>query len=62
MPTQIIGVPTVTLPGESRALVFFFRKSAPLLAGFFESALWNGSVLQLGLAEPAIRQTIAAIG
>ncbi|EYE90902.1 Zn(II)2Cys6 transcription factor [Aspergillus ruber CBS 135680] len=62
VPKQLIGVPTVTLPGESRALEFFFHKSAPLLAGFFESAFWNGSVLQLSLVEPAIRQAIAAIG
>lgn len=62
VPKQLIGVPAVTLPGESRALEFFFHRSAPLLAGFFEGAFWNGSVLQLSLAEPAIRQAIAAIG
>lgn len=62
VPKQLIGVPTVTLPGESRALDFFFHKSAPLLAGFFESSFWNGSVLQLSMSEPAIRQAIAAIG
>lgn len=62
VPKQLIGVPTVAFPGESRALEFFFHKSAPLLAGFFEGPFWNGSVLQLNLAEPAIRQAIAAIG
>jgi hypothetical protein len=44
------------------ALEFFFHKSAPLLAGLFESVFWNGSVLQLSLARPAIRQAIATIG
>lgn len=62
VPKPFIGITSVTLPGESRALEFFFHRSAPLLAGFFESSFWKGSVLQLSLAEPAIRQAIAAIG
>lgn len=48
--------------GERRALEFFFHRTAPQLAGFFEGSFWKGSVLQLSLAEPAIRQAIAAIG
>jgi hypothetical protein len=52
----------VTSPGEPRALEFFFHRSAPQLAGFFEGSFWKASVLQLSLSEPAIRQAIAAIG
>ncbi|KAE8355916.1 hypothetical protein BDV28DRAFT_155040 [Aspergillus coremiiformis] len=47
---------------ESRALEFFFHRSASQLAGFFELSFWKGTVLQLSLVEPAIRQAIAAIG
>lgn len=61
MPRQMWNVPVETAPGEPRALEFFFHKSAAQLAGFFERAFWKGSVLQSSLAEPAIRQAIAAI-
>lgn len=61
MPRQMCNAPAETAPGEPRALEFFFHKSAPQLAGFFERAFWKGSVLQSSLAEPAIRQAIAAI-
>lgn len=61
MPRQMSHAPAETVPGEPRALEFFFHKSAPQLAGFFERAFWKGSVLQSSLAEPAIRQAIAAI-
>lgn len=40
----------------------FFLCTAPALAGHFEQAFFQGSVLQLSLAEPAIRQAIAALG
>ncbi|GAD94340.1 predicted protein [Paecilomyces variotii No. 5] len=59
---QITAVSTATAPGEDRALEFFFHKAAPRLAGFFEGSFWKGSVLQLSLSEPAIRQAIASIG
>ncbi|KAL1880430.1 hypothetical protein Plec18167_003834 [Paecilomyces lecythidis] len=58
----ITSVTTTTVPGEDRALDFFFHKAAPQLAGFFEGSFWKGSVLQLSLSEPAIRQAIASIG
>lgn len=47
---------------EPPALEFFFIKTAPQLAGFFGGAFFQHSVLQQSLAEPAIRQAIAAIG
>ncbi|KAF7589562.1 hypothetical protein BBP40_004141 [Aspergillus hancockii] len=53
---------TANTSWESRALEFFFHKTASQLAGFFEGSFWKGSVLQLSLVEPAIRQAIAAIG
>jgi hypothetical protein len=49
-------------PIEPPALEFFFIKTAPQLAGFFGNTFFQHSVLQQSLAEPAIRQAIAAIG
>ncbi|OKO98378.1 hypothetical protein PENSUB_9476 [Penicillium subrubescens] len=54
--------PAIDDPIEPPALEFFFIKTAPQLAGFFGSAFFQHSVLQQSLAEPAIRQAIAAIG
>ncbi|KAL3482765.1 hypothetical protein BJX62DRAFT_100761 [Aspergillus germanicus] len=47
---------------ESRALDFFFHTTSPQLAGFLDADFWKRSVLQLSLAEPAIRQGLAALG
>ncbi|KAJ5225909.1 hypothetical protein N7468_007134 [Penicillium chermesinum] len=47
---------------QRRALEFFFHKTAPHLAGYFESQFFQNTVLQLTLTEPAIRQASAAIG
>lgn len=47
---------------EARALEFFFIKTAPQLAGYFEAGFFQGSVLRLSLTEPIIRQVISAIG
>ncbi|KAJ5278887.1 hypothetical protein N7478_004259 [Penicillium angulare] len=52
----------VEFAAEPQALEFFFLKTAPQLAGFFGEAFFQGSVLQLSLTEPAIRQAIGAIG
>ncbi|KAJ5168817.1 uncharacterized protein N7482_004411 [Penicillium canariense] len=54
--------PAIDDTREPHALEFFFVKTAPQLAGYFGGAFFQGSVLQLSLAEPAIRQAIAAIG
>lgn len=43
-------------------LEFFFYQTAPQLAGYFETGFFQGSVLQLSLTEPVIRQAIGAIG
>lgn len=59
---QLAPAPTVDSPRESRALEFFFQKTAPQLAGFFAGTFFQGSVLQVSLTEPAIRQAIAAVG
>ncbi|OJJ66758.1 hypothetical protein ASPBRDRAFT_48707 [Aspergillus brasiliensis CBS 101740] len=59
---QLAQVTTFVSPVESRALEFFFRKSATLLAGYFNASFWTRTVLQLSLTEPTIRQAIAAIG
>lgn len=40
----------------------FFLRTAPQLAGNFQQTFFQGSVLQLSLSEPAIRQAIAALG
>ncbi|KAJ5832851.1 hypothetical protein N7474_001162 [Penicillium riverlandense] len=61
LPIEVAPRPEVASPVEPRALDFFFHKTAPHLAGFFEASFFQGSVLQLSLAEPAIRQAIAAI-
>ncbi|KAL2786953.1 hypothetical protein BJX66DRAFT_19476 [Aspergillus keveii] len=47
---------------ESRALDFFFHTTSPQLAGFLDADFWKRTVLQLSLAEPAIRQGLAALG
>ncbi|KAL3451530.1 hypothetical protein BJX65DRAFT_220400 [Aspergillus insuetus] len=47
---------------ESRALDFFFHTTSPQLAGFLDAGFWKRTVLQLSLAEPAIRQGLAALG
>lgn len=44
------------------ALEIFFLRTAPALAGYFEHAFFQGSVLQLSFGEPAILQAIAALG
>ncbi|KAJ5755665.1 hypothetical protein N7533_005208 [Penicillium manginii] len=44
------------------ALEVFFLCTAPALAGYFEHAFFQGSVLQFSLGEPAILQAIAALG
>ncbi|KAJ5105414.1 hypothetical protein NUU61_002761 [Penicillium alfredii] len=62
MPKPVTPVTAPTSPMEPRVLEFFFQKSAPQLAGFLEGGFFQGTVLQLSLAEPAIRQAIAAIG
>jgi hypothetical protein len=43
-------------------LEVFFLCTAPALAGYFEHAFFQGSVLQFSLGEPAILQAIAALG
>jgi hypothetical protein len=47
---------------ETRALEFFFYKTAPQLAGLFAGEFFQGSVLKVSLVEPAIRQAMAALG
>lgn len=59
---QLAQVTAFVSPAESRALEFFFRKSAAHLAGYFNASFWTRTVLQLSLTEPPIRQAIAAIG
>ncbi|KAF9890531.1 hypothetical protein FE257_005936 [Aspergillus nanangensis] len=59
---ELTPVTPATLPGEERALDFFFNHAAYRLAGFFEASFWTGISLQLSLSEPAIRQALAAIG
>ncbi|BCR95142.1 Zn(II)2Cys6 transcription factor domain-containing protein [Aspergillus luchuensis] len=59
---QLAQVTAFVSPAESRALEFFFRKSAAHLAGYFTASFWTRTVLQLSLTEPTIRQAIAAIG
>ncbi|KAJ5089880.1 hypothetical protein N7532_008564 [Penicillium argentinense] len=53
--------PAVDLPIEPHALGFF-HQSAPQLAGYFEHSLFQGSALQLSLAEATVRQAISALG
>lgn len=69
MPQSTVLVPRVLAPApavenslEIQSLEFFFRKTSPQLAGFFGGPFFQGSVLQLCLAEPAIRQATSAIG
>ncbi|KAJ5793932.1 hypothetical protein N7457_000531 [Penicillium paradoxum] len=61
IPRELASGPTVNSSIETRALEFFFHKTAPQLAGYFEGAFFQGCVLQVSLAEPAIRQATAAI-
>lgn len=62
MPRALAPAPTVESAIQRRALEFFFHKTAPHLAGYFESTFFRHTVLQLTLTEPAIRQASAAIG
>lgn len=62
VPRTLAPAPAVNSPIEPHALEFFFTNTAPQLAGYFEHAFFQGSVLQLSLTEPAIRQAIAALG
>lgn len=62
MPRPLAPAPAADDPIEPSGLEFFFIKTAPQLAGFFGDAFFLHSVLQQSLAEPAIRQGIAAIG
>ncbi|OOF93840.1 hypothetical protein ASPCADRAFT_209077 [Aspergillus carbonarius ITEM 5010] len=59
---QLTQMTAFVNPAESRALEFFFRKSAAHLAGYFGASFWTRTVLQLSLTEPTIRHAIAAIG
>lgn len=49
-------------PAERRALHFFFSKTAPNIAGFFEPVFWTRIVIQLAQTEPAVRYAVQAIG
>ncbi|KAJ5594603.1 uncharacterized protein N7459_000811 [Penicillium hispanicum] len=62
LPKALAPAPVVDSNIEPRALEFFYLRTAPQLAGFFGDAFFLGSVLRHSLAEPAIRQAIAAIG
>ncbi|KAJ5675793.1 hypothetical protein N7462_008690 [Penicillium macrosclerotiorum] len=61
LPRALAPAPTVESPLETRALELFFHKTAPQLAGYFEGPLFQGSVVQISLVEPAIRHAIAAV-
>ncbi|KAK5798270.1 hypothetical protein VI817_004561 [Penicillium citrinum] len=62
VPRRLASVPTLISPIEQHALEVFFICTAPQLAGHFEYGFFQRRVLQLSLAEPAIRQAIAALG
>lgn len=61
IPRALAPAPKVESPIETRALEFFFHKTMPHLAGFFEGALFQGGIVHIGIAEPAIRNAIAAV-
>ncbi|KAJ5414568.1 hypothetical protein N7509_001195 [Penicillium cosmopolitanum] len=60
-PRTLVPAARVDSPIEPRALEYFFHRTAPQLAGFFDGAFFQSSVLHASLEEPAIRQTLAAI-
>ncbi|KAJ6127196.1 hypothetical protein N7523_002808 [Penicillium sp. IBT 18751x] len=62
VPRALAPAPGLGSRIESRALEFFFHKTAPQLAGLFAGEFFQGSVLKVSLVEPAIRQAMAAIG
>ncbi|KAL2825767.1 hypothetical protein BDW59DRAFT_145901 [Aspergillus cavernicola] len=62
VPRTLAPAPALDNPVELQSLEFFFIKTAPQLAGFFGAAFFQGSVLQVCLAEPAIRLAVSAIG
>ncbi|KAK0262282.1 hypothetical protein B0A54_05229 [Friedmanniomyces endolithicus] len=47
---------------ERHSLNFFVHCTAPQMAGFFDSAFWQRSVIQTSYHEPAILHAITAIG
>ncbi|KAL2848435.1 hypothetical protein BJY01DRAFT_246447 [Aspergillus pseudoustus] len=61
-PRGLQPVAPATSATESRALDFFFHTTSPQLAGFLDTDFWKRSVLQFSLAQPAIRQGLAALG
>ena len=62
VPRRLTSAPTPVSPIEQHALEVFFICTAPQLAGHFEYGFFQRRVLQLSLAEPAIRHAIAALG
>ncbi|KAJ6001182.1 hypothetical protein N7481_001591 [Penicillium waksmanii] len=61
LPRTLAPSPEVD-PTTAKALELFFLRTAPQLAGNFQQTFFQGSVLQLSLGEPTIRQAIAALG
>ncbi|KAK0858816.1 hypothetical protein LTS02_009713 [Friedmanniomyces endolithicus] len=47
---------------ERHSLNFFVNLTAPQMAGFFDSAFWQRTVIQTSYHEPAILHAITAIG
>ncbi|KAA8566423.1 hypothetical protein EYC84_008988 [Monilinia fructicola] len=63
--TSMIIVPSPGIDGddqERRSFHFFVEKTAPELAGFFESQFWTKLVLQRCHSDNAIRHAIIALG
>ncbi|KAL4863007.1 hypothetical protein BDV12DRAFT_34191 [Aspergillus spectabilis] len=61
-PRELRQCTTTITCQESRALEFFFNTTSNTFAGFLEGAFWKRSVLQFSLAEPCIREALAALG
>ena len=46
---------------EHRAIDFFYRQTAPILAGYFDSDFWRVTLPQAGCSEPCIQHAMIAL-
>lgn len=67
-PTSTFVLPRTIFPKcpgsyqERRCFSYFHNRTATMLAGYFDSKFWEQLILQISVAEPAIRHGIVALG
>jgi hypothetical protein len=46
---------------EHRSIDFFYRQTAPILAGYFDADFWRITLPQAGCSEPCIQHAMIAL-